>query len=185
MYLIPFVVVEPELGAQETRVLYVLAKTDELPTGSYGLLECYCPDPDCDCRRVLLIVVEERQPGRPLAYISYAFDEDAEMAGPLLDPINPQSEYAEVLLERVEDFVLTDSRYVARLERHYQMVKRAAVDPTHPAYLRLQQGFAGARADFPLPEPQNDPVSRNAPCPCGSGKKYKHCCGKKRRNTSS
>lgn len=23
-------------------------------------------------------------------------------------------------------------------------------------------------------------VSRNAPCPCGSNKKYKHCCGKKR-----
>jgi preprotein translocase subunit SecA len=21
--------------------------------------------------------------------------------------------------------------------------------------------------------------SRNAPCPCGSGKKYKHCCGRK------
>ena len=21
-------------------------------------------------------------------------------------------------------------------------------------------------------------ISRNAPCPCGSGKKYKHCCGK-------
>ncbi len=21
-----------------------------------------------------------------------------------------------------------------------------------------------------------DPVGRNAPCPCGSGKKYKHCC---------
>jgi SEC-C motif len=22
-------------------------------------------------------------------------------------------------------------------------------------------------------------ISRNAPCPCGSGKKYKHCCYKK------
>jgi uncharacterized protein YecA (UPF0149 family) len=22
-----------------------------------------------------------------------------------------------------------------------------------------------------------DNLSRNAPCPCGSGKKYKHCCG--------
>ena len=22
------------------------------------------------------------------------------------------------------------------------------------------------------------PISRNAPCPCGSGKKYKHCCGR-------
>jgi hypothetical protein len=21
-------------------------------------------------------------------------------------------------------------------------------------------------------------ISRNAPCPCGSGRKYKHCCGK-------
>jgi preprotein translocase subunit SecA len=23
----------------------------------------------------------------------------------------------------------------------------------------------------------NQKVSRNAPCPCGSGKKFKHCCG--------
>ena len=35
----------------------------------------------------------------------------------------------------------------------------------------------------PLPhhEPQGGvveaPISRNAPCPCGSGKKYKHCHG--------
>jgi len=26
-------------------------------------------------------------------------------------------------------------------------------------------------------------VGRNAPCPCGSGRKYKHCCGKKRGKT--
>ncbi len=25
---------------------------------------------------------------------------------------------------------------------------------------------------------QNRKISRNAPCPCGSGRKYKHCCGK-------
>ncbi|MFP4491707.1 MAG: SEC-C metal-binding domain-containing protein, partial [Spirochaetaceae bacterium] len=24
----------------------------------------------------------------------------------------------------------------------------------------------------------NPKVGRNDPCPCGSGKKYKHCCGK-------
>ena len=23
-------------------------------------------------------------------------------------------------------------------------------------------------------------IGRNQPCPCGSGKKYKHCCGKLR-----
>jgi len=24
-------------------------------------------------------------------------------------------------------------------------------------------------------------VGRNAPCPCGSGKKHKHCCGRRAR----
>ena len=31
------------------------------------------------------------------------------------------------------------------------------------------QGASGA---------QRPKVGRNDPCPCGSGKKYKHCCGK-------
>ena len=25
---------------------------------------------------------------------------------------------------------------------------------------------------------KSEKISRNAPCPCGSGKKYKHCCGR-------
>jgi hypothetical protein len=29
-----------------------------------------------------------------------------------------------------------------------------------------------------LAKKRNEIVGRNAPCPCGSGKKYKHCCGK-------
>ncbi len=39
--------------------------------------------------------------------------------------------------------------------------------------------------DEPLPPPvetirgQNDKPGRNEPCPCGSGKKYKQCCGRK------
>ncbi|KPA11097.1 YGGT family protein [Candidatus Magnetomorum sp. HK-1] len=31
---------------------------------------------------------------------------------------------------------------------------------------------------FKLPAPLQKQVNRNAPCPCGSGKKYKQCCGK-------
>ena len=31
----------------------------------------------------------------------------------------------------------------------------------------------------PIADPQSwGRVSRNAKCPCGSGKKYKHCCGR-------
>ena len=32
-------------------------------------------------------------------------------------------------------------------------------------------------AASPAPQ-ESEEISRNAPCPCGSGKKYKHCCGK-------
>jgi hypothetical protein len=34
--------------------------------------------------------------------------------------------------------------------------------------------------DIPAPSPTTSPpnVGRNQPCPCGSGKKFKNCCGK-------
>ena len=44
--------------------------------------------------------------------------------------------------------------------------------------LRMNKGAAGE--DAPPPQPvrrDGDKVGRNAPCPCGSGKKYKRCCG--------
>jgi SEC-C motif len=30
----------------------------------------------------------------------------------------------------------------------------------------------------PLPQRRRTPPRRNGPCPCGSGRKYKHCCGR-------
>ena len=51
----------------------------------------------------------------------------------------------------------------------------------------LQEATEGLRKDMPkeskevthTPVVNNDPkVGRNDPCPCGSGKKYKQCCGK-------
>ena len=37
----------------------------------------------------------------------------------------------------------------------------------------------GPEEDKPRePYVKGETVGRNDPCPCGSGKKYKHCCGK-------
>ncbi len=53
---------------------------------------------------------------------------------------------------------------------------------------RQQKGWSdGAlpdEGDLPPPEPpeplkKGDTPGRNDPCPCGSGKKYKQCCGRK------
>ncbi len=41
----------------------------------------------------------------------------------------------------------------------------------------LIEGFEGGKPQ-PKRTPASQKVGRNEPCPCGSGKKYKHCCGK-------
>lgn len=45
--------------------------------------------------------------------------------------------------------------------------------------VKLNQGAAGEEAPVRKPEKRDgDKVGRNSPCPCGSGKKFKKCCGK-------
>lgn len=186
MSLIPFYYVDAKLAVDETRVLTFIKPYRGIPAGRYDLVEYFCPDPDCDCRRGMLNVVEERDVEHFLASISYAFDRDDLDAGPFLDPLNPQSRYAQALLEVVEEVVFSDAAYLARLERHYAMVKAAASDATHPAYERLQRAIATDPdrllfEDDSAEQPQavRRIVGRNDPCPCGSGRKYKHCCGRR------
>ncbi len=173
--------VEPEIAAAEVRVLNLLKPQPMLPAGGYAAVEYYCPDPECDCRTVLLRIAGEHFPQGFLANISYSFDRDSEMAGPLLDPVNPQTERAPLLLEMMAEHMLYDPAYVARLERHYAMVKQAAADPDHPAYAALRRAATGEGLDEGQQFP---PVGRNDPCPCGSGLKYKQCHGR-RGGTSS
>ncbi len=45
--------------------------------------------------------------------------------------------------------------------------------------IRLNKGAAGEGPQAPQPVRRDgDKIGRNAPCSCGSGKKYKRCCGK-------
>jgi preprotein translocase subunit SecA len=43
---------------------------------------------------------------------------------------------------------------------------------------RGTQTAAGDQVGRREPIRKGPKVGRNDPCPCGSGKKYKHCCGK-------
>ncbi len=49
--------------------------------------------------------------------------------------------------------------------------------PSESMRMDLLRQLAEIKASMPQPEEQKK-VGRNDPCPCGSGKKYKHCCGK-------
>ena len=47
------------------------------------------------------------------------------MKGPALNRMSRQSPLAPALLETVAEMVLTDEAYIARLERHYRLFKKA------------------------------------------------------------
>ena len=109
MDLIPFVALFPVQAIAETRSVTVRGHA-QLPDDSYAMVESYCPDPKCDCRRVMIGVLPQSNPRCGfLASISFGFDRNAEMAGPFLDPLNPQSRYAEALLALFQELI-TDPR---------------------------------------------------------------------------
>ena len=48
----------PELAERETRSIMVQENNRyNVPAGDYGLLEMYCDEEDCDCRRVFFNVL--------------------------------------------------------------------------------------------------------------------------------
>ena len=69
-------------------------------------------------------------------------------------------------------------------------LRRDVIEPMirrHEDMFPHMGGRAPSRpADFPLAVPprptplqtEGPRVGRNSPCPCGSGRKYKHCCGR-------
>jgi hypothetical protein len=135
----PFHIVCPEPGLRETRCLHVLSPGGPLPVGEYAFLEFYCEDLACDCRRVLLQVTARGEPSRPVATINFGWesagfytdwmhgDKEAgrDITNACLDPIHPQSGYADHFLDYFQGQMMTDRAYVARLARHYELFKDA------------------------------------------------------------
>jgi len=163
----------PEVANRERRSIIVRGD-DRLPDGHYGFFESYCNEAGCDCRRVFLTVLSTDHEG-VLATITYGWESRAfyrrwmgrlhdeedvdELKGPVLAPMTLQSDLAPALLELFEEKIM-DPEYEERLARHYRMFKEIV-------------NREGATPD--LHHGKRTP--RNAPCPCGSGKKYKRCCG--------
>jgi hypothetical protein len=166
----------PDLAERETRTMTVLRNTT-LPPDTYALIENYCDEPGCDCRRVIFNILAEKR-NEIVAVIAYGWESEdyyrewsshkepdvlRELQGPVLNRLSLQSELAPTLLNMVKEVVLNDRRYIERLKEHYRLFK-AAVD--------------GIRTTA-TPESRLKKIGRNDPCPCGSGRKYKHCCLKR------
>lgn len=196
----------PEIGAREARSVILPDPGVPLPAGEYKLVEMYCNEPGCDCRRVFFYVISPGHP-QPLAVVAYGWETRAfyarwagandplwidELVGPVLNRGSPQSELAPAVLELIEDVVLKDRAYIRRIKRHYRMFRdrieedaRKAADSETATGSQPGAGPApsgahprAAAGALDRKDPSGTPA-RNARCPCGSGKKYKKCCMRK------
>ena len=133
----------PELAEEETRSFTVFDDA-RLPAGSYGLIESYCDERGCDCRRVFFSVISSRSK-QIEAVIAYGWesrefyaewmgnddpDTIRDLQGPILNQLSPQSRHAPAILEMVRDVVLQDAAYVERLKAHYWMFRHQIDRPS-------------------------------------------------------
>jgi preprotein translocase subunit SecA len=91
------------------------------------------------------------------------------------------------MLDRIkhEVIALLARVQVQRAESDVEALERQQHPPQemhflHPSAQSAQPEETGdvAVAETPKPVRREPKVGRNEPCPCGSGKKYKHCHGK-------
>jgi preprotein translocase subunit SecA len=104
---------------------------------------------------------------------------------------NPKQEYKREAFELFEGLLDTIRREVTRVLVTVQIRSQSDVEETAPQsdvenvqyhHAGYDEALSGNDDENPPQKPQPihaDPkVGRNDPCPCGSGKKYKHCHGK-------
>lgn len=137
----------PDIARRETRTVTLLASSPfTLPPAEYALLEMYCDELGCDCRRVIFYVLSSRS-GSPEAVVAYGWEsaefyakwareDDPEIVhqakGPVLNLASPQSEHAPEILRLIEEVVLQDPKYVRRLRAHYDLFRRQVDECKNP-----------------------------------------------------
>ncbi|MBK8740885.1 MAG: SEC-C domain-containing protein [Betaproteobacteria bacterium] len=102
---------------------------------------------------------------------------------------NPKQEYKREAFELFESMLNAIKADVVRVMMNVQVKSREDVEAVEeaPAVSNVQYQHAGydealaPPAEAPAVQPfvrAGEKVGRNDPCPCGSGKKYKHCHGR-------
>jgi len=130
----------PEIAERETRTITILEQSSSgLPPGQYSLVEMYCDERGCDCRRVFFYVVSSLKKNKDVeAVIAYGWEspefyarwmrDDSprmieELQGPILNMGSPQSSLAPAILQIVKDIILQDKAYVERIKSHYAIFR--------------------------------------------------------------
>ncbi len=89
---------------------------------------------------------------------------------------NPLVEYKYAAYDMFQQMISEIQREVIRLVSRATMAEQSPVQTVKNV---RENRTADGEAQTKTPVRNENKIGRNAPCPCGSGKKYKNCCGKK------
>jgi hypothetical protein len=186
MPMTPFHMKFPEIAESEFRAA-TIADHPHIPDGKYGLVELYCDDVGCDCRRVFIQVLRPNERAEaPLATINFGWEneafyrdwlgdpDDAESVANLKGPSLPPAEQSELAPHFLMIYrtMVQEEDYVKQLRQHYALFRQDVELPQRKRKENAASGPAGSLAIDEL-------IGPNQPCPCGSGRKFKKCCGRK------
>ena len=88
--------------------------------------------------------------------------------------VNPLEDYKNEGYVMFQEMVSDIQMDVARLIQRVEVVEKQEERKD----LVENRGDDGPKKKKPIVKKAEEKIGRNDPCPCGSGKKYKHCCGK-------
>jgi preprotein translocase subunit SecA len=94
-----------------------------------------------------------------------------------LRQVRPIDAYKREGFRRFEELRATIRHDVARTIFHVTIQKKEGGAPA-PTPVAMASGRAGKEPPPQKVHAGGKKIGRNDPCPCGSGKKYKHCCGR-------
>jgi len=136
---VPFYTYFLEIADKETKVVQILKSgINTPPIGAYALVESFCDDRKCDCRKVMFNVIAISQPGKILATIGFGWESisfytawaggDQELArqmvGTYLEPLCAQSKHSAYFCSLIADMVKEGS-FRSRLICHYQLFRKS------------------------------------------------------------
>ena len=138
----------------------------EIGNKQYIAVDYYCPNPKCNCRDVMLIfdkVENNKATGPPALRCFIKFDTGNRVIEEKGAGVSTQ--HAENMLDEL--MALFAGGGIELFKERYARIKEWGKDC-------LQAELRRKNVSLTAVAPK---VGRNAPCPCGSGKKYKRCCG--------
>ncbi len=138
----------------------------------YAILDAYCFSPTCRCTDSRLVFYKVLDGIRTAVEPSLEIHYDYKKGKWFNEGVSYDNQDA-----LIHAYIAECPDFREKLKRRQRMLKNLYSDDQERKAFKTTKNFAAAE-ELSFSFPVMNKTGRNEPCPCGSGKKYKKCCGR-------